>query len=133
MKIDPRIPITPDIQPDRITGPASNRSQGQPSSRNAGISSASGEDTVSLSGIHSDIQRLAASVASVPEVRASRVNALQQQVARGQYQPASADIADAILKDLPEPERQGVKHGCKPDGKFKSIADSASRAWRGKQ
>jgi flagellar biosynthesis anti-sigma factor FlgM len=98
MKIDPRIPITPDTQPDRITGPASNRSQGQASSRNAGISSSSGEDTVSLSGIHTDIQRLAA---SVPEVRISRVNALQQQVARGQYQPASEDIADAILKDLP--------------------------------
>jgi flagellar biosynthesis anti-sigma factor FlgM len=101
MKIDPRVPITPDPQSDRVSNAVSNRAQTNGSARGGGVVPAAGEDTVSLSSAHTDVQRLTASVAAVPEVRASRVNALQQQVSRGQYQPKSQDIADAILTDLP--------------------------------
>jgi flagellar biosynthesis anti-sigma factor FlgM len=100
MKIDPRIPITTDAQPDQRVANAQNRAQTQASANASGVSPASGEDTVSLSGAHSQIQKLTASVANVPEVRSARVSALQQQVSSGKYQPKSQDIADAMLSEL---------------------------------
>jgi flagellar biosynthesis anti-sigma factor FlgM len=100
MKIDPKIPITTDTQPDQRVSNAQNRAQAQASAKTSGVSPVSGEDTVSLSGAHTQIQKLAASVANVPEVRAARVSALQQQVSSGQYQPKSQDIADAMLSEL---------------------------------
>jgi flagellar biosynthesis anti-sigma factor FlgM len=100
MKIDPKIPITTDTPPNLRVANAHNRAQTQASAKTSGISPASGEDTVSLSGAHTEIQKLTASAANVPEVRSSRVTALQQQVSAGQYQPNSQDIADAMLSDL---------------------------------
>jgi flagellar biosynthesis anti-sigma factor FlgM len=100
MKIDPNIQITGGAQPDRGKIPASSASRAQGSSTTAGISPVAGEDTVSLSGTHAEIQKLTASVANVPEVRTDRVSALQQQVSSGQYKPQSQHIADAILGDV---------------------------------
>ena len=98
MKIDPKIPITIDTQPDQRVTNAQNRAQA--SAKSSGVSPVSGEDTVSLSRAHTEIQKLAASVADVPEVRAARVSSFQQQVSQGQYQPKAQDIADAMLTEL---------------------------------
>jgi flagellar biosynthesis anti-sigma factor FlgM len=100
MKIDSKILTTPNTQPDPRVANAQSRALTQSSAKTSGVSPASREDTVSLSGAHTQIQKLAAGVADVPEVRTARVSALQQQVSQGQYQPKAQDIAEAMLTEL---------------------------------
>ena len=50
-------------------------------------------DTVQLSGALSQVQQLNAQLAQTPDVRATRVAALQQQVQQGTYQPSNEQIA----------------------------------------
>ena len=57
-------------------------------------------DTVQISGTLSQVQQLKTQLAQTPEVRASRVAALQQQVQQGTYQPSSEQIASAMLTEL---------------------------------
>ena len=64
-----------------------------------GVSSGSGEDTVSLSSTHGEVQALAAGVAGVPDVLAERVSSLREQISKGQYQPSSKQVADALIRD----------------------------------
>jgi flagellar biosynthesis anti-sigma factor FlgM len=99
MKIDPRIQLPGDAQPDRVqtTKNAGTKSQGAASS--TGVSPAAGEDSVKLSSTHGDVQTLAASLANVPDVRIDRVQAFQQRVRNGQYNPDSGKVADAIIRD----------------------------------
>jgi len=99
MKIDPTIQFPNDPQSDRVAGAPSKTPLPQRSSSSSGASSASGEDTLSLSSTHDVVQSLTASLATVPEVRAERVSALQQRVNSGSYQPASQNVADAIIAD----------------------------------
>lgn len=97
MKIDPTIQFPGDSQPDRVKearSGAAKRPSGAP-----GISAPSGEDTVSLSGKHGEVQTLAGQLANVPEVRTEHVNALQQKVRTGNYRPDSEKVADAILAE----------------------------------
>ena len=98
MKIDPRIQLPADIQPDAVkTGKA-----GQQSTRAAGttgVQSTADGDTVSISSTHGDVQALKASLANVPEVRTDRVAALRQQVNAGQFHPDSLKVADALIAD----------------------------------
>lgn len=100
MKIDPKIQFTNNSEPENVKNTRTSGTQSSNAQTNSkGISSASGEDTVSLSSAHGEIQTLAASVGNVPEVRTNRVNALQQQVRSGNYQPDNQQIADAIIAD----------------------------------
>ena len=99
MKIDPKIQLPGDVPPERIKSTSKGASQSQSAANASGVSSATGEDTVKLSSTHGEIQTLAASFASVPEVRTDRVQALQQRVQNGQYHPESLQVADAIIKD----------------------------------
>lgn len=99
MKIDPKIHLTGDSQPGRVQSGKNTAVTSSSSAKTPGVSPATGEDTVSLSSTHSDVQRLAAGVAQVPEVRADRVDALQQRVRGGHYQPDSQKIADALLAE----------------------------------
>ena len=101
MKINPTIQFPNDPQPDRVTGGPSKATLPQRSSTSSssGASSASGEDTFNLSSTHEIVQSLTVSLASVPEVRTDRVSALQERVGSGSYQPASQNVADAIIAD----------------------------------
>jgi flagellar biosynthesis anti-sigma factor FlgM len=99
MKIDPTIQFPNDPQPDRVTGAPGKTALTQRSSSSSGASSTNSEDTFSLSSTHDVVQSLTASLASVPEVRTDRVAALQQRVSSGSYQPASQNVADAIIAD----------------------------------
>jgi flagellar biosynthesis anti-sigma factor FlgM len=99
MKIDPAIQFPSDPQSDRITNTPSKAAQSQGSATTSGASSASGEDSFSLSSTHGEVQTLAASLANVPEVRTQLVSALQQRVNGGAYQPSSQSVADAIIAD----------------------------------
>jgi flagellar biosynthesis anti-sigma factor FlgM len=99
MKIEPRIQLPGDIQPDAVKN---SRKSGVPStgaSDASGVKPATGEDTVSISSTHGDVQTLKASFASVPEVRIPLVTALRQQVNSGQYQPDSFRVADAVIAE----------------------------------
>jgi negative regulator of flagellin synthesis FlgM len=99
MKIDPRVQLPSDNQPDPVKSSRSSSAQSKGATGASGANPAAGEDTVSISSTHGELQSLTASLANVPEVRTDRVNALQQQVNSGQYQPDSQKIADAILVD----------------------------------
>jgi flagellar biosynthesis anti-sigma factor FlgM len=99
MKIDPTIQFPNDPQPERVAGAPGKATLPQRSSSSSGASSTNSEDTFSLSSTHDVVQSLTASLASVPEVRTDRVAALQQRVSSGSYQPASQNVADAIIAD----------------------------------
>jgi len=99
MKIDPRIQLPGDVPPDRVKSAGKGAAQSQSLANASGVSSAAGEDSVQLSSTHGEVQTLAASLNNVPEVRTSRVQALQQRVQSGQYNPESQQVADAIIKD----------------------------------
>jgi flagellar biosynthesis anti-sigma factor FlgM len=99
MKIDPRIQFPSDAPPDRVKNASKGAAEAQSAANPSGVSPAAGEDTVKLSSTHNEVQTLAASLNHVPEVRTSRVHALQQRVESGQYNPASQQVADAIIKD----------------------------------
>ena len=99
MKIDPRIQLPSENQPDPVKSSHNSGVQSKGAASASGAHPAAGEDTVSISSTHGELQTLTASLANVPEVRTDRVNALQQRVDSGQYQPDSQKIADAILVD----------------------------------
>ncbi len=99
MKIDPNLQVPGDNQLAPIKGSRSSGTKSAGSTSTSGAGSASGEDTVSISSTHGELQSLTSSLANVPEVRTDRVSALQPQVNSGQYQPDSQKIADAILAD----------------------------------
>ncbi len=100
MKIDPRLPVPGAThQPNQVKNSRSSGVQTGQSTNTSGANPAAGEDTVSISTRHSDLQSLSASFASVPEVRVNLVAALQPQVSSGQYKPDSQKIADAIIAE----------------------------------
>ena len=98
MKIDPRIQLPADNQPDQVR-PSRTSAPALRGANTAASLPPTGEDTVSISSAHSELQSLTASLANVPDVRIDRVTALQPQVTRGTYQPDSAKIADALIAD----------------------------------
>jgi flagellar biosynthesis anti-sigma factor FlgM len=66
----------------------------------ASASSAPGEDQAKFSGIHLQVRALAEQVLQFPEIRQEKVNALQQVVLGGNYQPNSKQVADAVLAHM---------------------------------
>jgi flagellar biosynthesis anti-sigma factor FlgM len=107
MKIDPRVQLPGDIQPDAVKASRKSGVQSPAASGAAGVKPSSGEDTVNISSAHGDVQTLSASLANVPEVRAPQVNALRQQVNSGQYRPDSQKVADALIVDQSSRARLG--------------------------
>jgi flagellar biosynthesis anti-sigma factor FlgM len=100
MKIDPRIPyVGENQQPENVKNTRTSGAASQSASKPAGLAPTAGEDTVSLSSAHGEVHALTSAVANVPEVRSDRVAALQQQISKGQYQPSSQNIAEAIIKE----------------------------------
>ena len=99
MKIDPRIQLPGDIQPDAVKNSRKSGVSSTGASDASGVRPAVEEDTVSISSTHGDVQILKASFANVPEVRIPRVTALQERVNSGQYQPDSFKVADAVIAE----------------------------------
>ena len=98
MKIDPRIYSTGDAQNEPVSN-AQKGSASAVSSQAANTSSSSSGDTLQISSRHVEVQQLAAQLANVPEVRASKVAPLKAAVEQNTYQPDSGKIADAMLAD----------------------------------
>lgn len=99
MKIDPKVQLPIESQPERVSGKRAKDAQVTGTSADKGVSSPSGQDTVHLSGAHSDVQKLTYSVSRLPEVRAERVADLKPKVQSGDYKPESGKIADAIIAE----------------------------------
>ncbi|HUL15549.1 MAG TPA: flagellar biosynthesis anti-sigma factor FlgM [Terriglobales bacterium] len=99
MKIDPNLQPLGESQPDRVSGKRNAGVTSKGSSQTTGLQPASEEDTVSLSSTHGDVQQLTTALQSVPEVRTDKVNALQQQIQSGQYNPDNGKLADALLSE----------------------------------
>ena len=99
MKIDPRIQVHGDAQPERVKSARNSAAQSQGGVNTSGVAPANGEDTVKLSSAHGEVQTLKVSLANVPEVRVDRVKVLQQRVHSGQFKPDSQKVADALIAD----------------------------------
>jgi flagellar biosynthesis anti-sigma factor FlgM len=99
MKIDHKIQFPENREPDKVGTKKAAAAPSRSSSQTTGVSSPTGEDTFSLSGAHSEIQRLSAAAQQVPEVRTERVNALQRQLRSGQFSPDKQKIADALISE----------------------------------
>jgi flagellar biosynthesis anti-sigma factor FlgM len=61
--------------------------------------SASGVDQASFSFDTTRVQSLAAQVLAQPEMRAARVESLQQTIGNGSYSVASSQVADAMVSE----------------------------------
>lgn len=99
MKIDPFLQFPSDPQSDRVTSGAGKAAKSSSTGSTSEATQAGGEDTFNLSSAHGEVLSLTASLASVPEVRTQRVNALQQNVSSGAYQPDSLKVADSIIAE----------------------------------
>ncbi|HUI76027.1 MAG TPA: flagellar biosynthesis anti-sigma factor FlgM [Candidatus Acidoferrum sp.] len=99
MKIDPNLQPLGESQPDRVSGKRNGGVTSTGTSHTTGLRPATGDDTVSLSSTHGDVQQLTTALQNVPEVRTDKVNALQQQVQSGQYIPDNGKLADALLSE----------------------------------
>jgi flagellar biosynthesis anti-sigma factor FlgM len=99
MFIDGKVQFPTDSHPEQVKQTKNSGGTSAGSVRSGGVSSSGGEDTVSLSSTHGEVQALAAGVAAVPEVRTERVNSLREQISRGQYQPTSQQVAGALVRE----------------------------------
>jgi flagellar biosynthesis anti-sigma factor FlgM len=103
MRIDPSFQYLGNVPADGVENTQGQSkipsSQGGTEASSATQSSDSG-DTVQFSGNLAEIQQLKAQLAQTPEVRASRVAALQQQVQQGTYNPSNQAIANAMIADF---------------------------------
>lgn len=100
MKIDPNFldPSASQNIGNTAAKPSSFTKSGNASDVDSAASDAG--DTVELSGTLSEVQQLKTQLSQVPDVRANRVAALQQQVQQGTYRPGNQAIADAMMSDL---------------------------------
>ncbi len=90
MRIDPTLPIKPETE---ISRPGKNAGT-------AGQASAAEVDKASLSAEHSRIQQLQTAAATLPDVRAEKVQALQCAIADGSFRVQPDRIADAIMTEM---------------------------------
>lgn len=77
--------------------PASTDNTGGAGSGSVGNQGASQTDAVSISSRAADLQSLETSIRQLPDVDASRVNALREQISAGDYSVDSQRVADKML------------------------------------
>ncbi len=94
------------VDPNQVAATVAESNTANSATRNNQASSSSapgsvlGEDQAQLSGMHVQVQALAAQAAQLPEVRQERVSALRQVVLGGSYHPSSDQVAGAIFDDM---------------------------------
>jgi negative regulator of flagellin synthesis FlgM len=99
MKIDPKVQLPSEVQPEAIQNSRKTGVQQQTAAVLPTAVPTAGQDTVSISSTHSDLQTLKVQLDQTPEIRTDRVNALRQQVNNRQYSPSSANIAQAVISE----------------------------------
>lgn len=99
MFIDGKVQFPADSQLEQVKTTKNAGGTATGTVKSGGVSSISGEDTVSLSSTHGEVQALSAGVAAIPEVRSDRVSSLREQISKGKYQPTSQQVADALIRE----------------------------------
>ena len=99
MKIDPKVQLPSEISPEAIKNTRKANVQQQTGAVLPTAVPTAGQDTVSISSTHSDLQTLKVQLDQIPDIRTDRVNALRQQVNNRQYAPSSANIAQAVINE----------------------------------
>jgi flagellar biosynthesis anti-sigma factor FlgM len=94
MRVDGAIPLPENLQPQKVERA---RAGSNPSSTAAVPSS---QDQAQLSVSSGNIDQLKAMLASVPEMRQERVEALRQAMSDGSYQVSDQQLADAMHSEL---------------------------------
>jgi len=97
MKVDSKVQFPNDSHPERVSGKRAKDVAPKDGAQTAGLTPATGEDTVRLSGTHGEVQKLTTAISHVPDVRMERIAALQGKVQSGNYKPDSEKIADAVI------------------------------------
>ena len=82
------------------------RPESTPEASNFGVMPATGEDTAQLSFAGGAVAALKSRLASMPEVRQERVQALRQALASGAYSVNSQQLADAVFNEMLGPVRK---------------------------
>lgn len=79
-----------------------NTQQAATSATQVSHSQVMGQDQAQLSGVHAQVQALAAQAAQLPEVRQEKVTALRQALAAGRYQTDPERVAGAMIAGMIE-------------------------------
>jgi len=95
MRIDLNLGAQPLPESGRSGSPSPMSAEAQSSA-----SSALGEDQAQLSGVHAQIQALAAQASQLPEGGQKKVNALRQMVLGNSYQPSPEQVAEALFAHM---------------------------------
>jgi flagellar biosynthesis anti-sigma factor FlgM len=95
MRIDLNLGAQPLAESGRSGTPSPVSGQAQSSAGGA-----LGEDQAQLSGMHTQIQALAAQASDLPEAGQEKVNALRQMVLGNSYQPSPEQVAKALFAHM---------------------------------
>jgi flagellar biosynthesis anti-sigma factor FlgM len=98
MKIDPTIQPASSSQSEAVTSAKKSGAQA-PQQKTGATSSSTSGDTFQVSTRQAEIQSLTGQLANVPDVRSERVAPLKAAVQQNNYNPESAQVADAMLRD----------------------------------
>lgn len=99
MRIDFNFEPQPSTESTRAQD--SQRMQASAAGTAAGTAAGSAaEDQAQISGMHLQIQALAAQAAQLPEVREERVQSLRQAIQSGQYRASADQIASAVFDHM---------------------------------
>lgn len=79
---------------------AGNAGTGASNASGSASGSTSGLDQTSFSSDYTRVQSLAAQVLAQPEMRAAKVQSLQQTIGNGSYSVPPSQIADAMVSEL---------------------------------
>ena len=85
-------PATARVEPERVAEVNVSQQKGNANAPKT-------TDSVSVSERGAALGELAAKAENLPDVRQEKIDQLRSQVQSGNYRPAAADIADAMLKD----------------------------------
>jgi flagellar biosynthesis anti-sigma factor FlgM len=94
-----RIDLNPGAQPLPESGRTTSQNPGGTDAQSS-AGSPVGEDQAQLSGVHVQIQALAAQAAQLPEIGQEKVSALRQMVLGNSYQPSSEQVAEALFAHM---------------------------------
>lgn len=105
MRIDPSNPYLSNVASDGPAKASGDTSVSSPAGAKqaaaaAGTGAADSGDTLQLSGTLAQVQQLKSQLAQLPDLRAARVAALQQQIQQGSYRPSGEEIAGAMIAEF---------------------------------
>jgi len=87
------------FNPVRAAGQSDVKKSGGETQKPIEVGKTANEDKLKLSNRATEVGKFVEQVKEMPELREEKINALREQIAGGNYNPSSEDIAEAILRD----------------------------------